>query len=130
VPLRKRLEGPGGIRTVGAVEIEAATDPEMSARLAALADTEAVEHLDLESGKEMRHPVARHEHRARLPVPHLRRGCQTVLACAQVACVGLVLEEPGRFITARCSRCRDRPQDRIGIELRGEEQVSTHAGAS
>ena len=55
---------------------------------------------------------------------------KAALARAQEARIGSVLEEPGHVIAARRRGRGEWPQDRVGIELRDEQQVAAHAGAS
>ncbi len=79
---------------VRAVQVEPPANAEMAPVLAALADTEPVEHLDLDAREKIRDLIARDQHRVGIEFAHVVHGCQAPLVRTQKASPGTV-EEPG-----------------------------------
>src|SRR5690606_13808612 len=95
-------------RTLRAIQIEPTAHTEMPALVTAFADVEAVEDLDFEARKEIRHPITGHEHRVRTPAAHLRYCLQALLVLSQEARKPGFLDEPGCLVTARANRSLQR----------------------
>ena len=119
----------GGVGSLCAIQIERAANAEVTARFAALAHAEAMEHLDLQAGEEMRHPVARHEYRHRVPVDDRAHRFQAQLTFLKMAGQVLALQEPRGVAAAGADCSLQRAQDRERVELRNEQQIARH-GAS
>jgi hypothetical protein len=98
----------------------------MTAGLAALADAEPVEYLDLQPRKEMGHPVARHKHCAWLPLDRAAYRPHPHFIGVQESGKRLAFEKPGDLVAAGTGRCLQRTQDRQCIEFGDEEQVARH----
>jgi hypothetical protein len=113
-----RFECRGVSRARGAVEVEEPAYIDV----ARLAGVEAMEYLGLHARKEMRHGIARGEHRARVEGAHFARRAQPRFVRVQFLASGAI-EEPHRDIAARADGGLQRPQDRERVAFGAVQQV-------